>query len=149
MDLGGAAARLAMGKLTSDQALGVASAALEAGLFSNSLGLLAFEEPVWSEVGPLFERALSELGISIPSRGEASLILAREHARRILTGELWPYEGARQIWSYVANEPGADPSLRDFVGLASEWEDVPNHRPQYERQIMEAARQLVAAGGGA
>src|SRR5262249_8996164 len=120
-----AAARLALGKLTSEEVLAASSAALDAGVYSESLGLLAYEEPIWSHVGPLFEPALTELGIAIPSRRAASLILAREHARRIVAGEVAPYEGARRIWWEVANEPGADPSLRMFVGLASEWEDAP------------------------
>jgi hypothetical protein len=132
--------------LTSEEALAVSSAALDAGVYSESLGLLAYEEPIWSQVGPLFERALSELGIPIPSRQEASLILAREHARRIVAGEVAPYEGARRIWWEIANELGADPSLRMFVGLASEWEDAPAHRRQYEEDIVEEARGPVMGG---
>src|SRR5262245_22313075 len=88
-----AADLLALGKLTSEEALAACSAALDAGVYSESLGLLAYEEPIWSQVGPLFEHALTELGIPIPSRRAASLILAREHAGRIVAGEVAPYEG--------------------------------------------------------
>ncbi len=50
------------------------------------------------EVGPLFTKALSELGIPVPSRDEASMTIAREFARQIIAGESSPYEGARRIW---------------------------------------------------
>jgi hypothetical protein len=144
VDLGIAAARLALSLLTSEQAVAAASAALDNGIYSESLGLLAYAESIWSHVGPLFERALSELRISVPSREAASLVLAREHARRMISGEVSPYEGAKRIWWELANEPGADPSLRIYVGLASEWEDDPDHRAHYEGYMVEEARRLVA-----
>ncbi len=143
MDLNIVAARLAMGKLTSEEAIAAASAALDRGAYSESLGLMMFEEPLWSEVGPLFTTALSELGIPVPPRDEASLSIAREYARQIIAGETSPYEGARRIWWELANEPGADSSLLAFVGLASEWEDSP-FRPEYETAIIEEARHLVS-----
>jgi hypothetical protein len=148
MDLEIAAARLALAKLSSEQAIAAASAALDRGVYSDSLGLLMDQEPIWSEVGPLFKQALSELSIPIPSRESASRILARESARRIVDGEVTPYEGAREIWWEVANEDGADESLRIYVGLASEWEDAPAHRLQYEAMIMEEARRLAVSGKG-
>ena len=123
MDLNIAAAWLALGKLRSEDAIAAASSALDRGVYSESLGLLLYEQPVWSEVGPLFTTALSEL---------------------IITGETSPYEGARRIWWEVANEPGADSSLLAFVGLASEWEDSPRYRPEYEADIMEEAQRLVS-----
>jgi hypothetical protein len=146
VDLNVAAARLALGKLTTDEALACASAALDRGVYSQSLGLLMVEEPVWSGVGALFERALSELSIPIPTREAATLVLGREHARRIIAGEVSPYEGARRIRWELAHEAGADPLLLGFVGYASEWEDDPGHRPQYEAYIVEEAQRLVVGG---
>jgi hypothetical protein len=148
MDLKVAAARLALGKLSSEEAIAAASAALDGGAFADALGLLMYTEPIWSEVGPLFERALAALGIPVPSRQVASVVLAREHARRIVAGEVSPYEGAREIWWEAANAPGADGSLLSFVGWASEWEDDPAHRPQYEAAILEEARRLAVGSGG-
>jgi hypothetical protein len=143
MDLNIAAAWLTLGKLRSEDAIAAASSALDRGVYSESLGLLLYEQPVWSEVGPLFTKALSELGIPVPSRDEASVTIAREFARQIIAGETSPYEGARRIWWEVANEPGADSSLRIFVGLASEWEDSPRYRHEYEADIIEEAQRLV------
>jgi hypothetical protein len=144
MDLDVAAARMVLGKLTSEEAIAEASSALDRGIYSEALGLLLYAEPVWSEVGPLFSRSLSELGIRVPTRERASLVLAREEARRIVSGEVSPYDGARRIWWEVANEEGASPSLLAFVGYASEWEDDQVHRPEYDALILEEARCLVA-----
>jgi hypothetical protein len=143
MDLDIAADWLALGKLRSEDAIAAASSALDRGVYSESLGLLLYEQPIWSEVEPLFTKALSELGIPVPPRAEASLAIAREYARQIIAGETSPYEGARRIWWEVANEPGADSSLLAFVGLASEWEDAPRYRPEYEAAIIEEAQRLV------
>jgi hypothetical protein len=143
MDLGIAAAKFALGKLTSEEAIAAASVALDGGTYSESLGQLLGQEPVWSEVGPLFERALAELNVSVPSRTGALSIIARDFARQISAGNLTPYEGARRIWWEVANEPDADRSLLVFVGLASEWEDVPQYRSEYEAGILQEARRLL------
>jgi hypothetical protein len=148
MDLNIAAAWLALGKLRSEDVIAAASSALDRGVYSKSLGLLLYEQPVWSEVGPLFTTALSELGIPVPCHDEASLTIAREYARQIIAGETSPYEGARRIWWEVANEPGADSSLLAFVGLASEWEDSPRYRLEYEAAIMEEAQRLVSGKAG-
>ncbi len=80
MDLNVAAAWLALGKLKSEDAIAAASSALDRGVYSESPGLLLYEQPVWSEVGPLFTKALSELGVPVPSRDEASMTIAREFA---------------------------------------------------------------------
>ncbi|HEY1861324.1 MAG TPA: hypothetical protein VGG61_13265, partial [Gemmataceae bacterium] len=101
---------------------------------------------IWEEVGPRFERALIELNVPVPSRQGAVLDIAREYAREIIAGELSPYEGARKIWWELANEPDSDRSLLIFVGLASEWEDVPQHRSQYETDIIDEARRLLERG---
>ena len=143
MELGIAAAQFALGKLTSEEAIAAASQALDAGTYSESLGQLIGQEPVWSEVGPVFEKALEELSVSVPSRTSALSIIARDFARRISAGSLTPYEGARRIWWDVANEPDADRSLLVFVGLASEWEDVPQNRAEYEADILQEARRLL------
>lgn len=148
MDLEIAAALLALGKLTSDDVIAAASSALDRGVYSKSLGLLLYEQPIWSEVGPLFTKALAELGALVPRRDEALRIIAREYARQILAGEISPYEGARRIWWDVANEPDADPELIVFVGLASEWEDASPHRSAYEAEIVEEARRLLAKAVG-
>lgn len=142
-----AAARFALGKLSSEEAIASASGALDRGLYSESLGRLLSTEPIWSKVRPLFEKGLSELTIPIPSRSVALQILAHEFARQMIFGELSPYEGSRRIWWDVANESDSDPSLRVFVGLASEWEDTPQYRLEYEDDMVAEARRMLGSQG--
>jgi hypothetical protein len=143
MELPIAAALYALGKLTTEEAISAAHAVLNGGAYSEALGEVILAEPQWSEVGPLFGRALAELGVNVSDRTAALWIIARDFARRIVAGELSPYEGARRIWWEVTNEPDADRSLLSFAGLASEWEDVPQYRPQYEADILQEARRLL------
>jgi hypothetical protein len=65
-------------------------------------------------------------------------------ARRILDNEIDPYRGAAAIWARMAEREGgyAEP-LAVFVGLASEWQDDPEHRSALEDDIREEARRLV------
>jgi hypothetical protein len=132
-----AAALLAFGKLTNEVAIAAAASALDEGMYSKSLGLVFYEKPDSSDAVRLFADALSELGIPVPPRDEASLIIARDHACQIIDGQVTPYEGARWIWAEVAIERGVHPSLRVLVGLAGEWEDDPRHRTEYESMIVE------------
>jgi hypothetical protein len=144
VDLATAAALHALKRLTPEQVLAVAHAALEAGVWADALGeLAAWDSPYSADVYPIFDRALAQLGIPFPSPREALTTVARDYARRIISGELTPYEGARRIWWEAALEPEADPSLRVFIGLASEHEDCPQFRPQYDAEIIDEARQLV------
>ena len=95
------------------------------------------------EAADLFQAALDELGIDLPNEDEALWNLVRWTARRILTGETPPIEGARWIWrgaSYRVQEEG---DLRIFIGLASEWDDHPDTRPEIDRQIVEEAAELL------
>ncbi len=54
MELPIAAAWCALGKLTTDEAIDAAHAALNRGVYSEALGAVTYAEPLWSEVGPLF-----------------------------------------------------------------------------------------------
>lgn len=70
----------------------------------------------------------------------------RSWAREILAGRLDPYEGARLIWVEGWNELGRPEELTVFVGCASEWEDDPDHRAEYEADIRAAAAALLESG---
>ena len=130
----------------------IAANALEKGLDSPSLRILAGEtEKVASIVGPLFLAALRELGIPLPDPASAQMIAARFYARKIVNGSLSPYEGACCIWWEIANEayPTREESevwnrLRAFVGLASEYEDNPRHQREYEDQIVQEAKDFLS-----
>lgn len=69
---------------------------------------------------------------------------AVEVARDILLEKIDPYRGAAAIWARMAEEDEEYPdSLRVFVGLASEWQDHPEHRDALEADIRDEARRIV------
>jgi len=134
--------------LPSDQLPSIAADALEAGFDCQSLRVLAGEtERIGSIVDPLFFRAIGELGMQIPDDRTAAKVVAAYYAAGILERAWSPYEGARKIWWNVANAFDKDPEiwgqLSIFVGLASEWEDDPGHRSEYEKEIAAAATAIV------
>ena len=69
-------------------------------------------------------------------------VLTRSWAGAIVAGTLPPYEGARLLWRAWSELLRPD-DLTVFVGLASEWEDDPAHRDEYEQDILEAARNYL------
>src|SRR5881296_1271755 len=138
-------AQWVLGQIASERLPLVAQDALEAGLDSPALRELAGEaNPAMSDAGPIFDRALKELGLALMTRSEAGLVLAKMYARQILTGAFGPYEGARRIWREAWNRE-CDERLSSFVYWASEYEEHldPDRRTECERGILEAARQLV------
>jgi hypothetical protein len=95
----------------------------------------------------VFERALSELGKPRFTRVDAARKLAVHYARRILAGDLTPYEGARRIWWDVWESCRELDDLKVFVGLASEYEDDLRNRELYSSEIIREARKLVDEHG--
>lgn len=65
-------------------------------------------------------------------------------AQQILRGDVEPYQGAAAIWRQMAEDDAEYPAeLRVFVGLASEWQDHPEHREALDNDIRDEARQLA------
>jgi len=147
-----AAAFWEMQLLPNDCLPAIATHALAEGYDSPSLRRLAGEtETLASTLGPLFTKALTELGVATPDTPSAQMAVAKHYARRILDDSIPPYEGARLIWWNVANHACLDKAetevwdrLSIFVGLASEYEDYPPARKQHEDEIIKAARDLLA-----
>jgi hypothetical protein len=143
-----AAARYRLKLLESCELPDLATTALVSGLDGRSLRLMAGEQsPTWADSGPLFELALAELSLIVPERLEAGWMLARHYSEQIMSGAISPYEGARSIWHEVAGSFDQETEIWQrfaiFVGLASEWEDYPPGRSEFDRQILhEAARVL-------
>ena len=66
-------------------------------------------------------------------------------ARQIIDGKIAPYPGAARIWALFAELEDPYPEdIRAFVGLASEWQDAPEHREAYEADIRDEARRFCA-----
>jgi hypothetical protein len=143
-----AATRHQFDVLQSEELPQLAVMALEAGLDTPSLRLLAGEmHPTWSDSGNLFGGLLRELDITPLPSHLAALELGRYYATQILAGTLTPAEGAEHIWWDVANEFMHDgrvwPALRGFVGLASEYRDHPEAHAELEQEIRNEARELL------
>lgn len=82
------------------------------------------------------ERALSITG--------AARLLALEAVVEIAEGLVEPVVGARRLWALARRAPGIEPDLRPFIGLASEWEDAPEFRFDYEADIVAEATKFLA-----
>lgn len=151
-----AAAFYILNLLSSEDLVTYACKAIEQGVNSDALSILAGElHPEMNVVGPLFERTLVELHISRPTKLIAQLTIAQFYAKAIKSGNMTPFDGARKIWWDISNEiDNPAPILLAFVGAASEIEDLPEryagdkydptpHIEEYKKQIIESATKLL------
>ena len=92
----------------------------------HSTELAGMNKPTLRESRQLFLEAVSDLGIRVPDAREATICLAKDISKKIISGSITPYEGARKIWWELSNVEGADERLLVFSGLASEIEDTQN-----------------------
>lgn len=84
-----------------------------------------------------------EIGLEPLTERIAGLVAAEQVARELTHGTVTPIEAARRIWRIARLAPSAEPWLRVFVGLASEWEDDPGNRASYEEEIRSEALHLA------
>jgi len=89
-----------------------------AGYESPSLAALAGAEKNLSpaELRDLFECALRELGVTLPDRLTAGNVMKRSYARRVVTRELSPREGAQRIVGLLHELECELPKARHYVG---------------------------------
>lgn len=139
-----AALRLAIDEQPSEDLPGLAADALARGLDSPALRDAAGASPQdVREARDHFVAALDELGFVVPNADEAVWRLVEYRAKQIVDGEITPYDGASWIWRSASLRVEREGDLRIFEGLASEWEDDPEHRQGYDEQIVEEARVLL------
>ena len=145
LDLGEVEARYYLGDLPPEEMPGVALRALAAGHDGPALLEIArLDSPTMRDADDLFERALGEMGLSPLPGEEAGLRVARHIARKIVAGEMQPYEGAYLIWMKVWDKCGRPDELTPFVGLASLYEADPEHRPFHLEEILARAEELTS-----
>jgi hypothetical protein len=136
--------RLTIGDLGTEELPDLAADGLARGVDSPSLRLLAgTSRHDVRDARDLLIEAMSELGIPLPSEADGRRALVRFWARRMVEGSLSPIEASRRIWWEGWSELGCPDDLTVFVGLASEWEDAPDHRAEYERDMLAEARALL------
>jgi hypothetical protein len=154
LDLREVAAFWQLELLPSEDLPTIAISALGKGYDCLSLRILAGEtEKIASTVGPLFVKALQELGISLPDVASAQMTVARFYARKIVDGSIPPYQGAQHIYRDVVMK--ANPTQKEavwkrfeiFIGLVSEYEDSPRRKKlqkEIEKTIIQEAQKLLS-----
>ena len=129
----------------------IALQALEAGCDTLAIGILAgLTSPTRPDVDEELPRLLREVGVARPSHQQTLKVVVDHLHRRIVDGDVEAYPGACALWSRKSDfteDPVIWEQIRPFIGAASEWEDDPDHRARYERDIIAYARSLLAAGG--
>jgi hypothetical protein len=139
------AARFALGDVDALDLAGIAQDLLVKGLDSPSLRLLAgtLQEDLRHDGPDLLERSLRELGVRLPGHDTAVRTLVRDTARRMLAGELDPYDGAHAILG-LRDRLSEDDHRLDFAYEVYSWEDPPpRQRRRIEDRILVGARDLL------
>lgn len=92
-----------LGTATSQDFVDWAVVCLESNMDSKNIRILAsLRKPFYSsEVYDYFNRCLQDLGWTMPERQECLLEYARSIAKQILSGDLAPLEGCREIYRIV------------------------------------------------
>lgn len=84
-----------------------------------------------------------DAGIPIPSNRDAVLVLSREVAAAIVSGEQDWLTGSEAIWKIELSTPERIPELDTFLYAAMEAEANPNLGTSFEAGVLEAARDLL------
>lgn len=131
-----------LGLLAADRLPEVARGALEAGLDSPSLRMLASLMPnELAEAPDLFVRSWTELGFLPMSRPAAARKYAIVVSGQIASGVITPEDGAKKIWdaSVRVNDPSFH-ELDTFIYAASELQSRPEDRDFFNGEILKEAK---------
>ncbi len=106
-----------LGKLNSDRIVSIANSWIENEMYTESLGeLCMISNPIMSDVGPLFEKAMNDLQINEPTRIEAAEIIIHLTLERIVNNEVEPDEGASFLYWDVHHELFDEFPDKEYVG---------------------------------
>lgn len=106
-----------LGKLSSDRIVSQSNIWIENEKYTESLGELCLTvNPIMSDVGPLFKKAMQELQIKEPTRFEAANILIRVTLERIVNNEIEADEGASFLYWDVHHELLDEFPDKEYVG---------------------------------
>lgn len=111
---------------------------------SDVLGELAGVSPDEADrVDVLLDTLAAMAQLPPMTEATAGMLAAKQVALRLDRAECEPIDAAREIWRVALRAPAAEPRLRAFIGLASEWEDDRDNRALYDQDIREEARWLA------
>jgi len=146
-----AAAYWKLNLLDSYDLVRIAIEALEADTDTPSLRILAGENPRYSALGeldPMFEKALKELDINLPSFEQAFHQIIKQHAEQIVAGTITPDEGVTLIWRATGLRGYYPEWLSDLMMKQSYYryiaETVQNGNKQNEEARDQAAQDIIA-----
>ncbi len=174
MDFQVVMAQYVLGYYNSYDLIEIGTQGLVEGYDSLHLSWLAGENPDRCngvEMAAYFERAMQELGLTLPTWQESVRIIIRYWAGRIVAGEVTPEEGAKKIYSETYFHArtflvGSDDFWGDSIGLhrwmllAFDYDNVYDgfllhgneYIPEAEAQqvldadVLDAAREVLAQG---
>jgi hypothetical protein len=149
------AARYVIQRISAEELKRAADIALDQGLYSDSLGALATtRDPIMADAGPLFEAALRELRISLPSKEDALNSLLEQYVQQIAEGVIRAYEGLdlliRELYyPYIQNEnvsqyAGDSRGIHHLLGAYYGYDDLQaspelvSFEGKYGREAVEA-----------
>lgn len=124
----------------------VACDALEAGLDSPALRMLAgmIDNEV-NDAPKIFIQALKELSLPMLSRRDAACIYAIAVSKQILNGELSPQDGANKLWDVSIRVNNTDfHELDTFIYAVSELQSRPEDQDFFNCEILKEARVWVS-----
>lgn len=133
-----------LGKFLDSDIPDAAVQALMEGLDSPSLRVLSVSQGIWPlEIRRIFIRTLDELGMVLPTSNQAAISMARRIAHDIISGKIEPEEGAHRIWWEIWEDYRLLDMLTPFAGMASEYDDCPEHRDAYTQDIIDYSNEFL------
>lgn len=131
--------------LPSDKLPEVAVSALVDGINNRPMQILAgLTSGELQTARELFTQALLLLDRGKLSKEEAVRRYTRFVSRQILSGEVPPYEGARKIWGASTKINVEFHDVDPFIYAASEYEDRPEDREFFKKEILLEAQRWIA-----
>jgi hypothetical protein len=146
------AASHALGSSKSWEVPPAADRALQGGVYSDALAeLAALREPIMSEVAPLLESALNELGEPIPSMFDAVQTLTRYCVERIAESTASPVELLSFLWWDLAfhkcvpqgKYAGESLDICLLLGIYDSYSEPDENLNELDRLAREAAKEWL------
>ena len=147
------ARRLVLGEVLSDVLPDAATEALSRGVESPALVELACLSARDVRAGVadargLFEMALAELGLAMPSKNDARKAVRRQAAQRLASDAPVTADCLHEIYwqtCYITDDPDHARLVNQWLSLWLSWVEQPANRPELEPGIRAAATNLAAA----
>jgi hypothetical protein len=139
-----ATARYVLGQIRSSELVQLADEMLNRGVFSEGFNqLCGLSDHIMSETAPLFEAAMSELGVTIPSRADAKRLLATEFMKQVVGQQVNPLAGLVAFMDWIGHSCRSEESDQiTFCKPLGLVELVSAHWSYDELEYMKGSREL-------